>query len=104
MINVYAFAVGFIVYIFFNIITFNVYSKKREVTNKHILFFIYVYYTLLAAYMIQLVDYSVVRENVLEVGVQILIFALAGGFYLTYYYNSNIAPQDEKYDSRFKRL
>lgn len=104
MINFIGFTIGFIVYIFFNITTFKVYSRNKETTKKYILFFIYVYYTILAGYVIQLVDYSIVLQNFFEVAIQIVIFAVAGGLYMVYYYNSIIAPTDKEYDSNFRRV
>jgi hypothetical protein len=84
--------------------TFKVYSRKKETTKKYMLFFIYVYYTILAGYVIQLVDYSIVRQNFLEVAIQIIIFASAGGLYMVHYYNSIIAPEEKGYDSNFRRV
>ena len=104
MINFVFFTIGFIIYLIFNVVTFKVYSKKQEATKKYILFFIYVYYTILGGYVIQLVDYSVVNNNFLEIVLQIVIFAAAGGLYMVHYYNSIITPEDEKYDSNFRNV
>lgn len=85
------FAIGFTVYLIFNIITFKVYSKKKEITKKYILFFIYVYYTILAGYLIQLVD-----NNIWEIAIQTLLFTIAGGLYMIIYYRTVIVERDEQ--------
>ncbi|MFW6233552.1 MAG: hypothetical protein ACOC16_02230 [Nanoarchaeota archaeon] len=101
MIDLFPFTIGFIIYLFFNIITFKVYSKKEETINKVILFLIYVYYTILAAYVIQLVDYSIIYKNYVEIIIQIVLFGIAGGLFMIHYYISHLKPMNEKYDTKF---
>jgi hypothetical protein len=101
MIDLFPFAIGFVIYLFFNVTTFKVYSKREETTNKAILFLIYIYYTILAGYVIHLVDYNIIEQNYLEIFIQILLFVFAGGLFMIHYYISNIKPVDEKYDTKF---
>jgi hypothetical protein len=98
----YLYTLGFVIYLFFCIITFKTYSKKEEMTKKYILFFIYIFYTILAGYVIQLVDYNFLKNNIAEVIMEIAILAFGGGLYLFHYYNTIIKPKDQNYDLSFR--
>lgn len=93
MIETKYYALGFLIYIIYMIYTFNVYSKKQEMTKVLILFTIYFYYTILAAYIINLVDSN---ATFFEKVVQIGIYIIAGGLILFYHYENNIKINDNK--------
>lgn len=104
MINIFYYILGLIVYVLFSVFTFNIYSKKKEVTNIYVLFFIYVYYSILAGYIIQMVDYNPVENNFLEVIFETIIFMVLGGLYLLHYYYSVIKVKDEGYDMNLREV
>ena len=52
MIDTMPYAIGFLIYVGFCLVTFNVYSQKKELTKIFVLIFIYLYYTALAGYLI----------------------------------------------------
>lgn len=95
MIPTLYYALGFIVYVFFNIFTFKTYSRKEGITKKFVLYIIFLYYSLLSAYVINMVDYS--GSNSLEVTLQTLVFVFAGGLFLNFFYIDIIKEKDEKY-------
>jgi hypothetical protein len=97
MIDTTPYAVGFIIYIMFNLITFDVYSKGKEYVNHIVLYMIYVYYTLLAGYVINLVDrYN--GEEPLFIFLQVLAYAIAGGVFMVYHYKYEISKNKKFQD------
>lgn len=99
MIETKYYAIGFIVYLVYMIFTFNIYSKKREMSNFFILFAIFFYYTLLAGYIINLVDNS---AEFYEKLVQIGIYAIGGALFLYLHYESNIKIKDDEKAINYK--
>lgn len=97
MIEVKFYLIGFLIYIFFNFLTFNFYSKKEEITKKYILIFIYIYYGILASYIIYLVDFSPLKDNFFEIVIQSLVYLIACAIFLFSYYKNIILKNDEKY-------
>lgn len=95
MIPTIYYALGFIVYVFFNIVTFKTYSKKEGITKKFVLYMIFLYYSLLAAYVINVVDFG--GSNGLEVMLQTLVFVLAGGLFLNFFYIDIIKEKDQEF-------
>ena len=95
MIPTLYYGLGFVVYVFFNIISFKTYSKKEGITKKFVLYMIFLYYSLLSAYVINLVDY--VGNNSLEVMFQTLVFILAGGLFLNFFYIDIIKEKDQEF-------
>jgi len=93
MIGTLYYAIGFIIYFAFCYVTFVVYSKKKEMSKMFILIFIYIYYTLLAGYVINLVD---VNGNLFERLVQIAIYAIACGLMMMHYYSTVIKKEDDE--------
>lgn len=93
MIETKYYALGFLIYVIYMIYTFNVYSKKEGLTKVLILATIYFYYTLLAAYIIYIVDKS---ASLFEQIVQVGIYMIAGGLILYYHYENNIKVKDDE--------
>ena len=91
MIDTIYFAIGFIVYIGFGIITFDVYAKKKELTKIFMLIFIYLFYTVLALYLINLVDRY---ADFIERLIQMAIYAVAGAIFLYSHYKTVIEKSD----------
>ena len=75
-------------------VTFDVYSKKKEVTSMTVLYMIYLYYTILAGYVINLVDSDATSASRF---IQIVIYAIAGGLLLTHHYKYVIAMKDKDF-------
>jgi len=95
MIDTIPYAVGFVIYIIFNLATFSVYSKGKQYVNHMVLYMIYIYYTLLAGYVINLVEKSAGTEMWITF-LQVIVYAIAGGLFMTYHYKSIIA-KDKKF-------
>lgn len=93
MIEIKYYGFGFLVYLIYMLYTFNIYSKKEEITKGFILVIIYFYYTILASYIINLVDSN---ATLFEKIVQIGIYMIAAGLVLIYYYQKNIKINDNK--------
>ena len=105
MIETTPYAIGFVIYVFFNLITFNVYSKGKEYVNHIVLYMIYVYYTLLAGYVINLIDTTLVdglyvKEDPLFIFLQVVAYAIAGGVFMVYHYKYEIEKNKEKYGDK----
>ena len=97
MIDPIYYGIGFLIYIGFCMLTFEVYSKKQGETNMFVLYLIYVYYTILAGYVINLVDgqsSSFVRF------IEVMIYVIAAGVILTYHYKYVIDENEKKDRSR----
>lgn len=95
MIDTIPYAVGFVIYILFNIITFDVYSKGKTYVNHMVLYMIYIYYTLLAGYVINLVEKGTGTEMWITF-LQVIIYAIAGGLFMTFHYKA-IIQKDKKF-------
>ncbi len=93
MIPAIPFAVGFVIYVLFCLVTFNIYSKTKGMTMGPVLFFIYFYYSFLAWYVIDLVSGS--DASFFIVGIQTLIYLIPCGLLLLNFYKTTIKPQDE---------
>ena len=94
MIDTIQFALGFLFYAWYSILTFDIYSKKKELTKAYVLFLIYIYYTILAGYVISLVDN---QASFMEKFVQIGIFIIIGGLVMYVHYQSTIKESDKEY-------
>ncbi len=93
MIPLLEYGLGFLVYIGFCMVTFKIYSKKEGTTQWFYLLMIYIYYTLLAAYVISFVDS---KSGSFVIFIESVIYAIAGGFVLLEYYNGPIKKADEE--------
>lgn len=91
MIDTIPFAIGFIIYAGFCIVTFDVYSQKKEITKIFALISIYSFYTLLAGYVISFVDST---ANFIEIFIQILFYAITCAIVLYSHYKSVIEKSD----------
>lgn len=98
MIDTFYFGIGFFIYVAFCLITFDVYSKKEQGANPLILLFIFLYYTLLTAYLINLVD---VNGTFIEKTIEFLIYSITGGILCLYYYRNVIDSKEEKKGFRY---
>lgn len=93
MIPTLYYAIGFIFYIGYTMITFSIYSKKKEVTKVLYLFLIYFFYSVLAAYVINFVD---INGNNFEKTIETLVYIVAGAVILYHQYESNIKISDDE--------
>ena len=91
MIDTIPFAIGFIIYTFMCVLTMDIYSKKEGMTSGFVLMFIYIYYSILAVYLISFVEGG---EDPFVILVESLIYLIACGLYLFSHYRSVIKPQD----------
>lgn len=91
MIDSLLFIVGFVVYLVMAIVTFDAYSRKEGMTNKYVLFLIYIYYTVLAGYVISFVDKKAAPGDVLY---EIIVYAVLGGILFAFYYREVIRKRD----------
>jgi len=80
--------VGLLIYVSFCLLTFDSYSRKKERTNAVVLTFIYIYYTLLTYYVLQIISDGV------ELLIQFLIFLVASAVICYQYYISVIKSRD----------
>lgn len=96
MIEIVDYAIGFIIYMAFNIMTFEAYSKKQEITNRYVLFLIYIYYSVIASYVIYLMDYNIELQNNMEIIMQSLVYIILAAFILYFIYQNIITLKDEK--------
>ena len=86
MIPTFYYFIGFLVYTGFNIITFNTFSKiEDEMKKKGGLVLIYFYYSLLAAYIMGIVD---IEASGIEILFQTLVYIIAEGFFLWFNYKN----------------
>ena len=92
MIDSLYFGIGFFIYVGFCLITFDAYSKKKEMTKFLILLMIYTYYSILAVYVINFVDFN---GTFIEKFIQSTIYLIACGIYLIQHYNSVIKENDD---------
>lgn len=105
MIDTIHFTSGFIVYIAFCIATYENYSKKDGVTNPLMITAFYFFYSMLAAYVINMIEYD---EKYFVVMIEIIAFISVGAVISFFYYTLVIAKEDEKRgfdsESSFERL
>ena len=93
MIETFPFAIGFVIYTFFCVLTMDIYSRNPGISSGFVLAFIYIYYSILAVYLINLVDGG---EDFFVILIQSAIYLVACGLYLLSHYKSVIKPHDEK--------
>ena len=91
MIDTIPFAIGFIIYTFMCVLTMDIYSKKEGMTSGFVLMFIYIYYSILAVYLISFVEGG---EDPFVILVESLIYLIACGLYLLSHYRSVIKVHD----------
>ncbi|MFW5705004.1 MAG: hypothetical protein ACOCXG_04105 [Nanoarchaeota archaeon] len=96
MINIYAYGIGFLVYIFFCLFTFDAYSRRRQETKHFALIMIYLYYSILAAYLINWVEKGFLGGNTIIVIVETAVYMVAGGLILLNYYTGTIKSREDK--------
>lgn len=92
MINTLYYAIGFLIYVWYSTYTFDVYSKKEGFTKFFIFIMIYFYYTFLAGYIINFVDYNAL---LIEKVVQISIYAIIGGIIIYTHYKLIISNKNK---------
>lgn len=93
MIDIFYYTLGFVLYQAFCIVTFDIYSRKEGETSPFILVFIYIFYSILVGSVISFVESG---ESFFEILVQILIYVLASGFVLYFYYKKVLTIEKEK--------
>ncbi len=99
MISTIPFVIGFIIYVLYSIFTFDMYSKKEGRTSPFILILIYIYYSILASYIISFVDSN---SSFFEKGIQIVIYIVCGGFFMFSHYIVSIKNiEDDEYKDNF---
>jgi hypothetical protein len=104
MIDTLAYAIGFIIYAAFCYSTITIYSKKQGFTPFFSLVMIYIYYSILASYLIYVVDHNS-STGIFGVIVQSLIYWVACGILMYHHYNNVIKPQEENlYGDRVEGL
>jgi len=93
MLNTYYYLIGFLIYTLFCMITFKVYSRTKDETEKKIgLIVVYVCYSLLAIYVINFSDRG---ASGFEIILQSLIYVITEGFFLWFYYNDVLIKNQE---------
>ena len=93
VLDILPYALGFTIYMLFNVLSFEFYSRKKEDPNMMIFYMIYLYYTILAGYIINTVDGT---GTFWERFIQTLIYALAGGIVLFHHYVYVITKMNKK--------
>jgi len=93
MIDTIHYTLGFLVYIIYCHVTFNVYLYKNDFSKFLTLIIIYVFYSILAGYIIFTVDLS---GSGLEKIIQSMIYFIAGGFYLYFNFDSRVKIKEEE--------
>lgn len=97
MIDTLYYGIGFLVYIVFCIVTFDTYNKRKEHSNYLVLFMIYLYYTILASYVINLVD---VQEGTMVRFLEVMVYAIAGGLFMSYHYKQLLEKDQKKFGNK----
>lgn len=92
MIPVIPFAIGFVIYVSFCLLTFEFYSQRKEMTKMPVLVFFYLYYTILSWYVIGIVE----EDGAFVQFIQTMFYAIPCAFILLNYYNKNIKSKDER--------
>lgn len=85
-------AVLFVIYMIFLIITVEVYRQKGQIDNLFLIPSIYLFYTILIAYVIGFMD---VDGNIFEKAVQTLIFAFTAGIVMLINYRDKIVSKED---------
>jgi hypothetical protein len=94
MISVTLFTFGFVLYVIFNLLTADFAARTDLKMNKGaIVFFIFIYYTLLAMYYISIIGKE---ESGIVLFVENLIYIIPCALILFNYYKKQIKPQDDK--------
>jgi len=93
MISVIPFTIGFLIYVMFCLVTFEIYSKNKGMTQAPILFFIYFYYSFLVWYVINLVEIG--ENSFILILVEFLIYLVPCGIIMWNYYIKRIKAEDE---------
>ena len=90
MIPTIPFAIGFLVYILFCTVTSHVISRRRGKMNSLYVLFIYIYYSILAVYLLWIVEEEApMMVFLIEAGV----YLLGAGMVQLIYYHQQIAPE-----------
>lgn len=97
MIPTTTYIIGFLLYIFFSTTTFNFISKTDKKNQFFKLLGVYVYYTLIIAYWISIVD---INGSSFEKIIQLFIYIFASSIFLYFYYKNIIEKGREKYFSQ----
>lgn len=100
MIPTIYFGIGFIIYISYTIFTFETYLKKEDVNKFLVIIMIFSYYSLLAGYLIFLVDDGSFMEKI----IQTLIYIVIGAIFLYINYKDKINLHDNSQISYQDRL
>ena len=93
MIEPIPFAGGFLIYVMFCLVTFDIYSKNKGMLQAPILFFIYFYYSFLVWYVINLIENG--DNSFMLVLIEFLAYLIPCGIIMWNYYIKKIKPQDE---------
>lgn len=93
MIDIVPYGIGFLIYISFCLVTFDTYAKNEGKTNVAVLVLIFVYYSILAGYVINLVE---TLESTFVKTVEMLLYYIAGGIFLFFHYKNSIKINDEE--------
>lgn len=92
MIEISFYGFVFLIYCAFVLITFDMYSKKQEVTNPMVLVMIYVYYSILGGYVVSVMETT---GDFFILFIEIAIYIIGCGLISFYYYGTAIKPRDE---------
>ena len=87
MIEISFYGAVFLIYCAFTIITFDMYSRKMEVTNPLVLVMIFVYYSILAGYVVSVLETS---SDFFVLIIEMLIYFIACGLISFYYYSGGL--------------
>lgn len=91
MLPVIPYAIGFVIYVLFCLLTVEAYSRNKTITKFPLLIFFYIYYSILAWYTI-----GIVEPNTIDHILQIFIYMIPCALLLIFYYNKSIKPRDEQ--------
>jgi glycerol-3-phosphate acyltransferase PlsY len=96
------YGIGFIIYVFYILITFDIFSKKEGNKNIFIYILIYFYISLLAGYVINFVDKT---SGFFEKFVQMGIYFVIGGIIVFQHFNNiNKDSELEEYEYEKSKL
>lgn len=87
------FTIGFFIYVIFNLLTIDYYSKIKVETKAQIIFFIYLYYTILAIYVINFTDSD---GTFIVKLIECIIISVAGGVVILHYARNIVLIREEK--------
>lgn len=97
MIEITLYGFVFLIYCGFTLVTFDMYSRKQEVTNPLVLVMIYVYYSILGGYLVSVME---VNNDFFILLIEISIYVIACGLLSFYYYGTTIKPRDDENHNR----